>query len=636
MCGVVGIVRRRAPDDAGREADLRLVRRMADTLAHRGPDGDGVLALGSAVLGHRRLAIVDLSANGAQPMRPLPDDPGGAAPEVAITYNGEVYDHAALRAELEALGHRFRSRSDTEVVLQGFRAWGARLPTRLNGMFAFGVYDAATRTLLLARDRYGEKPLFWRPLADGGVAFASEVRALLLLPEQERALDPRAVAKYLAFDAFPADAAAFRGVKKLPAGHTLEWRDGQVAVRRYWERRYWTPGAPRPTPEAAAGELWRLLVTSVERRLMSDVPLGVFLSGGVDSSAILAAMAERVDPARIDAFTIGFDEPSFDESPWARAAAAHVGVRHHVRTLRPGDLVALLPEVLDPLDEPLADASIVPTYALSKLARERVTVALGGDGGDELFAGYDTFLAERLARGYLRLPRLARRGVAALVGALPASPKKTSLQFRASRFVRGLDPDPLARNQRWFGSFLPEEASALVRGGGSADEVYEDLRGLARPAGEQAALELWTGIYLPDDVLTKVDRASMRVSLEVRAPLLDPELASWAHALPYDLKLRGLTRKWVLKRALEGRLPRALLHRTKQGFGPPFGEWLRGPLRGEVLDLLAPARVARAGLLDPTLVDAVVRGHLGGRRDHRKQVWALYVLARVAARHGLW
>ena len=636
MCGVVGVVCRRPPDDAGREADLRLVRRMADTLAHRGPDGEGVLALGSAVLGHRRLAVVDLSENGAQPMRPLPDDGAGPPPDVAITYNGEVYDHAALRAELEGLGHRFRSRSDTEVVLQGYRAWGSRLPERLNGMFAFGVFDAAAGTLLLARDRYGEKPLFWRTLDDGGIAFASELRALLLLPEQERALDPRAVAKYLAFDAFPAEAAAFRGVKKLPAGHTLEWRDGQVAVRRYWERRYWTPGAPRPTPADAADQLWRLLVTAVERRLMSDVPLGVFLSGGVDSSAILAAMAERVEPARIDAFTIGFDEPSFDESPWARVAAAHVGVRHHVRTLRPGDLVALLPEVLDPLDEPLADASIVPTYALSKLAREHVTVALGGDGGDELFAGYDTFVAERLARGYLRLPRLARRGVAALVGALPPSPSKTSLQFRASRFVRGLDADPLARNQRWFGSFLPEEASALVRGGGSPDEVYEDLRALARPAGEQAALELWTGIYLPDDVLTKVDRASMRVSLEVRAPLLDPDLASWAHALPYDLKLRGLSRKWILKRALEGRLPRALLRRSKQGFGPPFGEWLRGPLRGELLDLLAPSRVARAGLLDPALVEPIVREHLGGRRDHRKQVWALFVLARVAARHGLW
>lgn len=605
---------------------------MTTSLRHRGPDGEGVLQLGAATLGHRRLAIVDLSERAAQPMRPLPDAGEATAAEVAITYNGEVYNHVDLRAELEELGYRFQSRADTEVVLQGWRAWGERLPERLNGMFGVAVWDAAAGTLFLARDRYGEKPLFWRRLAGGGIAFASEVRALLLVPGEEKTIDPLAVAKYLSFDCVPGDSSIYRGIKKLRPGHALVWHDGQVRVRRYWERRY---GASGLTEEEAEDRLWELLVASVERRLMADVPLGVFLSGGIDSSAVLAAMAARVDPTRIETFTIGFEEEGFDESPWARAVAKRFGVKHHQRVLSADALLSHLPEVLDPLDEPLADASLIPTYALSKLAREHVTVALGGDGGDELFAGYDTFVAERLARSYLHLPSLARRGVAALVGALPPSSEKLSLQFRASRFVRGLDPDPLVRNQRWFGSFLPEEAAALVRGVAS-QRVYEDLHTLAAPPGEQAQLELWTAIYLPEDVLTKVDRASMTVSLEVRAPFLDPDLAAFVHALPFHFKLRGLTRKWILKRALRDKLPKDVLSRSKQGFGPPFGDWLRGPLRAEVEALLEPSRVARAGVLDPRLVSRVAVEHLSGERDHRKQLWALYVLARTCARQGLW
>jgi asparagine synthase (glutamine-hydrolysing) len=628
MCGIAGLVRRggAGPDD------LELVRRMNASLRHRGPDGEGALSLGSATLGHRRLAVVDLSERAAQPMRPVPDAGESTAADVAITYNGEVYNHVDLREELLELGYRFQSRSDTEVVLQGWRAWGERLPERLNGMFGLAVWDDAAGTLFLARDRYGEKPLFWRRLAGGGLAFASEVRALLLVADEERALDPLAVAKYLAFDCVPGDGSIFRGIRKLRPGHALVWHAGQVRVRRYWERRY---GASGLTEEEAEDRLWELLVASVERRLMSDVPLGVFLSGGLDSSAVLAAMAARVDPSRIEAFTIGFEEEGFDESPWARAVAKRFGVRHHQRVLSADALLSHLPEVLDPLDEPLADASLLPTYALSKLAREHVTVALGGDGGDELFAGYDTFVAERLARSYLHLPAFARRGVAALVGALPPSREKLSLQFRASRFVRGLDPDPLVRNQRWFGSFLPEEAAGLVRGV-QAGSVYEDLQTLAAPPGEQAPLELWTAIYLPEDVLAKVDRASMTVSLEVRAPFLDPDLAAFVHALPFHFKLRGLTRKWILKRALRDKLPRDILARSKQGFSPPFGDWLRGPLRAEVEALLEPSRVARAGVLDPRLVSKVAVEHLSGERDHRKQLWALYVFARTCARHGLW
>ncbi len=621
MCGIVGLIRHRSagPDDRA------LVERMAAALRHRGPDGAGVWSAGSGTLGHRRLAVVDLSDAAAQPM---------TAGEVGLTYNGETYDHLALRDELARAGAAFTSRSDTEVVLRGYLAWGEAVVERLDGMFALGVWDAARGRLLLARDRYGEKPLYYVLLADGGLAFASEPRALRLLPPELLGhpwqVDRAALAQYLATDTFPGETTVWRGVRKLPPGATLVWEAGRARLRRYWTRRY---GHLELGAREAEARLWELLVRAVERRLMSDVPLGVFLSGGLDSSAVLAAAAEVTDAARLRTFAIGFREASYDESPFAAAVARHVGARHDVLVLDAPELLAHLPEVLDHLDEPLADASVVPTYALCKFARREVTVALGGDGGDELLCGYDTFVAERLARPYLRLPRLVRAPLEAAALRLPASPGRMSAPFLARRFVRGLDPDPLRRNVRWFGSFLPEEASALVIGAPSPSELFAELERGPRPAGEEGVLDLWTRWYLPDDVLTKVDRASMAVSLEARAPFLDPELAAFAHGLPLRYKLRGLTRKWLLKRALRGRLPQAVLRRRKQGFAAPVADWLRGPLRAELLELLAPAALERAGLLRPEPVQRLVREHLAGR-DHRKELWALYVLQRWLARRG--
>ncbi|HBP21499.1 MAG TPA: asparagine synthase (glutamine-hydrolyzing), partial [Planctomycetes bacterium] len=574
MCGIAGIARVGEPDPE----DERRVQAMVDALAHRGPDGEGVERLGPVVLGHRRLAILDLSERGRQPMR------AGLAPaDVALSYNGEVYNHEALRGELAAAGHAFLSRTDTETVLRGWVEWGEALFARLNGMFGLALWDERDQSLTLARDPFGQKAVYYAELPEGGLAFASELGPLegLLRELGELRLDRRAVAKFLCFDGLPRSESVLARVRKLPPASTLRWRPGSApVVTSYWRRDY-TPPRPLPSPRAAADELWRLLCRSVERHLMSDVPLGLFLSGGVDSSAILAAMASVTDPARIQTFSIGFREAGYDESDAAAQVARAFGVRHRVRVLDEPALLELLPQVLDHLDEPLADASIVPTYALSRFAREHVTVALGGDGGDELFAGYDTTVAERLARVYLRAPGLLRRAVAAGVRRLPTSADKRSLQFRATRFVAGLRPDPLVRNQRWFGSFQPEEAAALVLGEDSPAALYEDLAALDAPSGEQAALELWTAIFLPDCVLTKVDRASMAVSLEVRAPFLDTEFARYALSLPYRYKLRGLARKWILKRALEGRLPESILRRSKQGFGVPNGEWLRGPLRAE-------------------------------------------------------
>lgn len=624
MCGIVGLVRRQRLEPL----DTDRVARMTASLRHRGPDASGLLERRQVALGHRRLSIVDLSDRAGQPMLASDGPPGG----VAVTYNGEVYNHAELRRELSAQGYAFSTRSDTEVVVQGWRAWGEELPERLNGMFAFGVWDDPQRTLFLARDRYGQKPLYYASTPDGGLVFASELRALLVCDAIPRKLDRKALAKYLAFDAFPGESSPLQGVKKLLPGHSLTWRDGKITLRRYDRRVY---GGCRLRPREAGQRLWELLGDAVERRLMSDVPLGVFLSGGLDSSAILAAMAERTDPARIQTFAIGFDDPTYDESPAARIVANHFGVEHHEKILTPHSLEPVVEEVLDHLDEPLADVSIVPTYVLAKFARERVTVALGGDGGDELLAGYDTFVAERFARPYLWVPRPLRAGVARAVDLLPPSDRDMSLQFKARRFVRGIVPDLYTRQQRWFGSFLPEEAAEAILGGPSAEEVYEDLARLDRPQGEQAGLELWTSYYLPDDVLTKVDRATMAVSLEARAPLLDPELGAFIHSLPFRYKLRGLTRKWILKRVLRGKLPSSILRKKKQGFRAPAGAWLRGPLRADLERLLDPNRLQREGVLSPGPVARLVHEHLSGAQDHRKQLWALYVLERWRERYGL-
>ncbi|RMG11211.1 MAG: asparagine synthase (glutamine-hydrolyzing), partial [Planctomycetota bacterium] len=393
MCGIAGIVRASGP----RPDDRALVQAMIDRLRHRGPDGEGVVVSGPATLGHRRLAVIDLSERAAQPMR-------SPARACWLSYNGEVYGADALRDEL-ASERPFVSRSDSEVVLAAYERWGEGCLERLNGMFAFAVWDEERGRLFLARDRYGQKPLYTARTPDGGLAFASELGALRVLDELDLSLDRAAVAKYLALDCFPSPTTIHRGVRALPPGCFLVWEEGRARVSRYHRRRY---GGCALGPEAAAEELWRLLRASVRRRLVSDVPLGIFLSGGVDSSAVLAAAAAEAPAERLRTFSIGFREASFDESAVARRVAAHFGVRHAERVLEPGALLDLVPAALAALDQPLADASLVPTYALCRFAREHVTCALGGDGGDELFAGYDTFLAERLVALWLASPAALR------------------------------------------------------------------------------------------------------------------------------------------------------------------------------------------------------------------------------------
>ena len=632
MCGIAGEVRLDAP------ADAEAVRRMTAALLHRGPDGEGSFFDGAAALGHRRLSILDLEG-GAQPM---------TREGCTIVFNGEAYDHAALRAELAAAGHPFTTRSDTEVVLRAYLAWGEAFVERVHGMFALALWDARGRRLLLARDRLGKKPLHlalrrggsWlqeppaeREAGVTGLTFGSELKAFAAHAGVPRALDPAALARYLALEYVPAPRTIHRAIFKLPAAHVALLDAGG-----FRQRRYWSPPPPlsarEAPPRAAAGaELVRRLDAAVAKRLVADVPVGVFLSGGLDSSAIAALAARHV--RRVATFSIGFEEASFDESAWARLAASHAGTDHHEERLTGQACLDLLPEAVEVLDEPFADPSILPTLLLSRFVRRQVTVALAGDGGDELFAGYDTFLAHRPAALAARLPRAVLRAVAAGVALLPASSRNMSPSFRLKQFLRGVEAPASLRHQAWIGAFLPAELAGVLhpdlRPFAAPEAVWaEVLEGAERARADglgagsvDEALRFFLERYLADDILVKADRASMAASLEVRAPFLDTAVVEWASSLPASYKLGALTTKALLKDALGGVVPEAILRRPKKGFGIPVAAWIRGPLRPMFEDLFSPASMARSGVLAPEGCRALLDRHLAGAADLRKPLWTL-------------
>ncbi|MCU1282308.1 MAG: asnB, partial [bacterium] len=507
----------------------------------RGPDDAGTFLDGTALLAFRRLSILDL-AGGHQPM----STPDGAC---TVVFNGEIYNFVALRARLEALGHAFVTRSDTECILHAYRQWGADCVAELDGMFAFALWDARARRLLLARDRFGKKPLYY--YADGArIAFASTLTALLQHPAVPRALDRDALAEYLAVEYVVAPRTILSNVRKLPAATRLVFDadGGRTTTTRYWELR--VDGTRfRGTPADAAVELEALLQASVKKRLVADVPLGVFLSGGVDSSTV-AALAAR-ERSGIETFSIGFSDPSFDESRWARRAAAHLGTRHHEEELSLDDAAAIVADLGSILDEPVADGSIVPTYLLSRFARRHVTVALGGDGGDELFAGYPTYVAHRLLQyaGPLARPSLIA-AAAALAARLPVSHDNFSFDFRLKKLLAGAAAPLDERNYWWLGACEPARVAALL--GGERHDPFAAVRARYHepPAGTHLERVLCqdVGLYLCHSVLAKVDRASMAASLEVRAPLLDTAVAEFAGSLPLDWKLHRTTSKWIFKR----------------------------------------------------------------------------------------
>jgi asparagine synthase (glutamine-hydrolysing) len=614
MCGIVGFVNR-----AGHPADRAIVERMTATLAHRGPDGDGFYCEGPAALGHRRLSIIDL-AGGAQPMS---NEDG----TVWITYNGELYNELELKKELLAKGHTYRTSCDTESLIHLYEEDGPDFARRLNGMFTAAIWDSRRHRLVLARDRMGQKPLYYGELPDGGLAFGSEPKAVVAHPAIGRSLDHASLVRYLFYEYVPAPHSIWQSIRKLPRGHVLCWEDGKVQVSRYWN-----PSASNPPIldfEAAAGQFWKQFRSAVSRHRRSDVPIGVFLSGGIDSSSVAAALCEIEPPGSVHTFSIGFEDPSFDESRYARAVADHLGTDHHEQTFSIETLYQLLPKVASWLDEPFGDASILPTHLLSRFARSEVKVVLGGDGADELLAGYPTFVAERAAGVFRRLPRPAQALAGAAARRLPVDHRNFSFDFKLKQFLRGAaEPLPLA-HQRWLGSFSGAEIAELLVGGDPIGIEDEHLRRARIIDGGTDALSrslaLYQDTYLPEDILTKVDRASMACGLEVRAPFLDAELVDFMQGLPPSFKFGRNQTKRVLKRAVAGKLPASILARPKKGFGIPVASWLRGPLAPMLNELLASERLERQGLFKPAVVARRIAEHQAGQQDHRKPLWTLLI-----------
>jgi asparagine synthase (glutamine-hydrolysing) len=603
--------------------DESLIDRMNAVLRHRGPDDGGVWTNGPIGLGQRRLAIIDLSPTGHQPMS---NEDG----TVWITFNGEIYNHLELRADLERRGHHYRSTSDTETVLHLYEEHGRDCVTYLRGIFAFALWDGRQRHLLLARDRFGQKPLLYAETSDG-LTFASEIKSILQDPAISRDVDEVALHHYLTYGYVPAPWTAFCQIRKLPPASTLFWEDGRISVERYWTLRY-TPKLEIGEEEAAR-QLLNLLREATRMRLMSEVPLGAFLSGGIDSSAVVMLMAEAMGE-RVKTFSIGFDDQSFNELPYARRVAERYGTDHHEFIVTP-DALAVLPELVWAYGEPYADSSALPTYYVARETRRHVTVALNGDGGDEAFAGYERYLATRLAARYEQAPHWLREGIITpLVRHLPESTKRKDPLCRLKRFVLAMDTTPERRYARWIilldnpgkERLYTPEFRARMAGVDSLD-IIEQFYAVADSLNfveRTQFVDIHT--YLPDDLLVKVDIAAMIHSLEGRSPFLDHELAEFAARLPVGHKLRGRTSKYILKQALRNYLPESILHRDKQGFGMPVGRWVRRELRPAAYDVLLDPRTLQRGILAGDAVRALLGEHVSGQINHGYRIWQLLFL----------
>ena len=611
MCGIAGFF------GAG---DADTLHRMTRRIEYRGPDDEGHLveADNGVYLGFRRLAILDI-AGGKQPMTTT----DGA---LTIVFNGEIYNFRELRAELESLGARFASNhSDTEVLLYGWRYWGKSLPGRLNGMWAFAIYDRNQRIAFLSRDRFGKKPLFYYAARDSFV-FASEITAMREHPRVPLALSEQALRKYFAYGFVPAPLTFLQNVHKLPGGHsmTVDLKTFEHKVERYWHYEPETTDEPVAQNEDKWIEEFRdLLDKAVARRLVADVPVGCFLSGGLDSSTVTALAMRHAGRGRVKAFAIGFDEASFDETRYARLVAEHVGADLQVEKLSINRALDMLPELTSRLDEPIADSSILPTYLLCQHARRHVTVALGGDGADELLAGYDPFRALRYAHWYEKLvPKTVHRGMSLLVSRLPVSHRYMSLDFRLKRTLRGLDHASNLWLPTWMAPLAPSELEQLFRAPMDLADLYseaiDEWDSCKSTDPIERTIAFYIRLYLQDDILVKVDRASMLNSLEVRAPFLDIELVDFLRRMPARMKLRGSTSKWILRRAAKSLLPRAVLVRSKQGFGVPIGRWFSD-------DMLPPRRAA--GPTDTDFWNKSLAEHRAQRSDQRAYLWSDWILA---------
>ncbi|UCG25918.1 MAG: asparagine synthase (glutamine-hydrolyzing) [Chloroflexota bacterium] len=616
MCGICGVV----TSTSEQTLDRNVLRRMCRLLYHRGPDDEGYYFDDYAWLGVRRLSIIDLTTGN----QPIQNEDG----TLQLVFNGEIYNYRELRGQLEARGHLFHSCGDSEVIIHAYEEYGDDCVNHFNGMFAFAIWDSRARRLFLARDRLGIKPLYYHAAGEL-LVFGSELKALLAHPDVPREIDHMALDQFLTLEYIPAPRSILNGVHKLLPGHSLVFQDTQVTVQKYWSLPRWD--AP-PSEETCVDELRHLIEDSVRLRLVSDVPLGAFLSGGIDSSTVVANMsAATSNPVR--SFSIGFQDDTYNELPYARAVAAHLGTTHHEETLYP-DITGLAEQLVGHLDEPLADFSIFPTYLVSKMASDYVKVILSGDGGDELFAGYETYVAQSLDAGYRWLPSLIRQKVMPWTMRLvPPQPTKKGLVNKTKRFVEGAALTPSLKHTRWMIFLGADERAAIYRrwllaeldGSGSSSplEAYFEEAAPFESLAQQQYVDVKT--YLPDNILTKVDRMSMAASIEARVPLLDHRIVEFALNLPPHMKLhRGRTKR-ILRQAMAGVLPRATLNKPKQGFSIPLKHWLRGPLRPIMMDLLSEDAVRRRGYFEPKTISRWISEHQDARANHSHRLWALMV-----------
>ncbi|MBS1992786.1 MAG: asparagine synthase (glutamine-hydrolyzing) [Cyanobacteria bacterium SZAS LIN-3] len=633
MCGIVGYLNLNGEHLAPKHDHLPA---MCDSIAHRGPDEEGMKLVGAAALGMTRLAIIDVSGG----QQPITNEDGS----IWIVFNGEIYNFQELQERVLGLGHTLVTKSDTETIVHLYEEYGVECLQFLEGMFAFAIYDTKKERLFIARDRMGEKPLHWG-VFDGTLIFSSEIKGILSHPKATRALDISAMQKYMALEYVPNPQSMFKDINKLPPAHFMLVEKGQVKVDRYWLPSIKTEDM---SEDEAASEVVRLLKRSTELRLISEVPLGVFLSGGIDSSCI-AAFAAQLKSDPIKTFSIGFDDPSFDESIHALAVAKHIGSDHEVVTFSPDLAFETLNELWGILDEPLADASIVPTYFLSKMTRRHVTVALAGEGGDELFGGYPTYYAHKFAPMWQLMPSALREQMLepALNG-LPVSLNNLSLDFKVKRFISAAGLPPVRRHLRWMGSIKLSEQEHLLNKEYRAlatdtneESLFDSLplvyrNGKSNGNGHQGGfnrnaindvvnniMRLDMTTYLPDDLLVKSDRASMAASLEVRLPFLAYPLVEFALKMPPALKVRGTTTKYLLKKAVSPYLPDYIMKRPKKGFGIPVGKWIRQEFRPVVDELLSESFIKRQGIFNWVYINNLLAEHMSQKVDRRKELWTI-------------
>ncbi|MCB1024313.1 MAG: asparagine synthase (glutamine-hydrolyzing) [Acidobacteria bacterium] len=622
MCGITGWanVDSSAQTAFGDEEQLHL---MCSKIIHRGPDSEGTWLGEGTALGMRRLAIIDLNT-GDQPF-------WNGRKSVVVVMNGEIYNYRELRKDLQKKGYRFSTESDTEVLPHLYDEYGDDFTKELNGMFSIALWDSDLKKLLLTRDRFGEKPLYYGVFG-GRLLFASEPKALLSHPDVSPEIDLNSLNKYLSYDYVPAPDSIYQGIRKLPSAHTLVFSGGKTEIMEYWKLSFEKP-LSSPSVREATEQLQEILSNAVDLRLVSDVPLGVLLSGGIDSSSV-AAFAQEHSAQKIKTFSIGFEEDSFDESKHARKAAEHLGTEHFEKILSVDTAAGLISEIGEWLDEPLADGSLIPTFLLSRFVRESVTVALGGDGGDEIFAGYPTYFGHKVSGVYNAIPEIFRSGVIEpVVKRLPAKTSNLSFDYKAKRFIASAGYDQIQRHHSWFGSFAFDRKDSLLSPDIFAQtkdiDIYSGARKLLNASDVTDPIEkmqlLDMKYYLDGDILTKVDRASMAVSLEVRAPFLDHKVAEFAAALPSGFKLRGKTSKFILKRAVKDRIPQSIINRPKKGFGIPIAEWLKGSLNPLLNEMLSSANLQKHGLFNESYVRDLILAHERGESNNYKQLWTLLV-----------